>query len=202
MRIGVDFDNTIVCYDIAIARLAEELFHLPREVPRTKLGLRDYLRSEGRESEWTAFQGELYGPGMRYAQPFAGAIDTMQRLSAEGHVLTVVSHRSKWPYEGHRHDLHHAAQKWISTRLQPMGIFPTIGESVHFLESRIDKIAKIAELKCKVFLDDLPEILEAPEFPSSTIGIAFRPNNDGREVAGRLAISDWDELISIVARLT
>jgi phosphoglycolate phosphatase-like HAD superfamily hydrolase len=118
MRIGLDFDNTIVCYDNAIARLADELFHLPEEVPRTKLGLRDHLRSEGRESEWTAFQGELYGPGMRYAQPFEGAITTMQELTADGHNLTIVSHRSRFPYAGRRYDLHQAAQEWIATRLE------------------------------------------------------------------------------------
>jgi len=80
MRIGLDLDNTIVCYCQAIALLAEEMFELPGEVPRSKLGLRDHLRAAGREPEWTAFQGELYGPGMRYAQPFEGAIATMQQL--------------------------------------------------------------------------------------------------------------------------
>lgn len=202
MRIGLDFDNTIVCYDQAITMLAEELFRLPEEVPRSKLGLRDYLRSEGRESEWTAFQGELYGPGMEYAQPFAGAIDTMQQLSTDGHVLTIVSHRSKWPYAGHRHDLHHAAQRWIATRLQPTGIFATNNKSVHFMESRRDKIAKIAETDCTVFLDDLPEVLEDPGFPSSTIGILFSPNNASTPVAGQLTISNWEQLISKVAELT
>ena len=47
MLIGLDFDNTIVCYNEAIALLAEELFELLAEVPRTKLGLRNYLRGAG-----------------------------------------------------------------------------------------------------------------------------------------------------------
>ena len=82
IKLGLDFDNTIVCYDAAIEVLAEEMFDLPPEVPRTKLGLRNYLRAEGREPEWTVFQGELYGPGMRHAQPFEGAIETMLQLVA------------------------------------------------------------------------------------------------------------------------
>ena len=36
MIIGFDFDNTIVCYDNAIARLAEQRFDLPHDLPRTK----------------------------------------------------------------------------------------------------------------------------------------------------------------------
>jgi hypothetical protein len=201
MRIGLDFDNTIVCYDNAIARLADELFHLPEEVPRTKLGLRDHLRSEGRESEWTAFQGELYGPGMRYAQPFEGAITTMQELTADGHNLTIVSHRSRFPYAGRRYDLHQAAQEWIATRLEIAVIFPTNSNSVHFMESRQDKLAKIAETDCTVFLDDLREVLEAPEFPSLTVGILFSPNNYCAQVDGQLTISNWKQLVSKVAEL-
>ena len=33
MRVGLDFDNTIVSYDEAIARLSDELFELPEELP-------------------------------------------------------------------------------------------------------------------------------------------------------------------------
>ena len=202
MRIGLDFDNTIVCYDQAIARLADELFRLPEGVPRTKLGLRDFLRTEGREPEWTAFQGELYGPGMRYAQPFEGAIATMQQLTQEGHELTIVSHRSRFPYAGRRHDLHHAAQRWIATRLQPAGIFMSHSKSIHFMESKADKLARIAKIDCTVFLDDLPEILESPEFPSSTVGILFNPNNDDRKFAQQPVISNWKHLIIKIAEIS
>lgn len=202
MHIGLDFDNTIVCYDQAIARLADELFQLPEGVPRTKLGLRDFLRTEGREPEWTAFQGELYGPGMRYAQPFEGAVATMQQLTQEGHELTIVSHRSRFPYAGKRHDLHRAAQRWIATRLQPAGIFMQHSNSVHFMQSKADKLVKIQDIDCGFFLDDLPEILEAPEFPSSTVGILFNPNNDDRKVARQPVISDWKHLIIKIAEIS
>lgn len=100
MLIGLDLDNTIVCYDRAIRLLADKLHQLPSSVPRTKLGLRDFLRTLGREEDWTAFQGELYGPGMKYAQPFNGAISAMQMLKSQGHDLAIVSHRSRRPYAG------------------------------------------------------------------------------------------------------
>jgi hypothetical protein len=199
MRIGLDFDNTIVCYDQAIQQLADELFHLPEEVPRTKLGLRDYLRCEGREAEWTVFQGELYGPGMRYAQPFEGATATMQQLIAEGHDLAIVSHRSRWPYEGRRHDLHNAAQEWIATRLRPAGIFCSDREPVYFMESKHEKICRIAELGCAVFLDDLPELLCSSEFPDATTGILFKPGDPCLE--NIKSISNWSQLIYEVRKI-
>ena len=53
MRIGVDFDNTIVCYDRLFHRLARERGLIPETVPQTKGAVRDYLRSIDREDDWT-----------------------------------------------------------------------------------------------------------------------------------------------------
>jgi len=198
MRIGLDFDNTIVCYDHAIALLAEELFELPVEVPRTKLGLRDHLRAAGREPEWTAFQGELYGPGMRHAAPFEGAITTMQQLLVEGHELVIISHRSRRPYAGAPHDLHAAARTWVADHLQSAGLFGAAGDEaqVHFLGTRDQKVKMITHLGCEVFLDDLPEVLSAPGFQPATSGILFDPEDvsGACEVSGPIRITSWMQL--------
>lgn len=198
MKIGLDFDNTIVCYDDAIAQLAEELFELPADLPRTKLGLRDFLRSAGRESEWTSFQGELYGPGMRYAQPFEGAIATMQQLVAQGHELVIISHRSRRPYAGLPHDLHAAARGWVFERLQRNGLFNGIGSVTNFLETREEKVACISELRCCAFIDDLPEVLEAPSFPAETLGILFDPSGTAPSPHGCHLITSWSELSEVL----
>lgn len=198
MHIGLDFDNTIVCYDKAIAQLAEELFALPAELPRTKLALRDFLRSVDREADWTAFQGELYGPGMLYAEPFEGAVSTMHQLMAEGHHLMIVSHRSRRPYAGPPHDLHAAARGWVADRLQNAGLFGAAGDGaqVHFLESRDQKLAMISQLGCEAFLDDLPEVLTAPGFPESTKAILFDPAAafTTRDLSNTTVISSWAQL--------
>ena len=175
MRIGLDFDNTIACYDSAIARLAENMFDLPSHLPRTKLGVRDYLRGQGRESDWTIFQGELYGPGMQYAEVYQGALETMLLLSAEGHELFIISHRSKTPYAGPSYDLHEAARCWVKQRLQSHGLFSK--DQVYFLESKNEKVRMIGMLGCELFLDDLPEVLEDADFPLSTRGILFAPDS-------------------------
>ena len=205
MLIGLDCDNTIICYNEAIALLAEELFELPAEVPRTKLGLRNYLRAAGREHEWTAFQGELYGPGMRYAEPFDGAIATMQQLLAEGHELVIISHRSRRPYAGEPHDLHLAARNWVADRLQSIGLFGTIGDKsvIHFLETRDQKVAMVAELSCAVFIDDLPEVLSAPGFPLDTYGILFDPSREAQlpKQGNNAVISAWFQLPQLISAL-
>jgi hypothetical protein len=202
IKLGFDFDNTIVCYDNAIAVLADELFDLPPEASRTKLGLRDYLRAEGREPEWTAFQGELYGPGMIHAQPFEGAIETMHQLVADGHQLVIVSHRSRRPYGGEPHDLHAAARGWVAERLQSTRLFAEDNNSVNFLETRKQKIACIAEMSCKVFLDDLPEVLEDTEFPSGTTGILFQPEFKVNLDKNQPQICSWNQLPKLIEQLT
>ena len=201
MHIGFDFDNTIVCYDAAIAVLAEELFDLPPELPRTKLGLRDHLRGADREPEWTAFQGELYGPGMRHAHPFEGAIETMLQLVAAGHGLVIVSHRSRRPYAGEPHDLHAAARNWVAERLQSAGLFAEDNATVNFLETRQEKVARIAELGCQAFLDDLPEVLAAPDFPASSTGILFDPSGSTSAPQGQHRISAWKQLPDLLDQL-
>lgn len=198
MRVGLDFDNTIVCYDNAIATLSEELFNLPTEVPRTKLGLRNFLREADREPEWTAFQGELYGPGMRYAQPFEGAIETMLNLTSAGHELVIVSHRSRLPYAGYPHDLHAAAQNWVEERLHSHGLFTNNKDVVSFRETLQQKVVRIAELGCQAFIDDLPEVLKARDFPNNTIRILFDPSGTVPSAEWGLRISSWGELPNLL----
>lgn len=202
MRIGLDFDNTIVCYDQAISLLAEELFELPPELPRTKLALRDFLRTAGREPEWTAFQGELYGPGMRHAQPFENAIETMLHLVTAGHELVIVSHRSRLPYAGEPHDLHAAARGWVAERLQCSGLFNEGNGSVNFLESRQEKVARIAELGCQAFLDDLPEVLADANLPASAVGILFDPTGEIEKQTYLLRITEWLQLPKLLAQIS
>jgi hypothetical protein len=197
MLIGFDFDNTIACYDRAIIRLADEIFDLPDDVPRNKIGLRDYLRREDREPEWTAFQGELYGPGMRYAEPFVGALETMTQLKTCGHEMVIVSHRSLNPYAGKQYDLHQAARDWVAIHLQRHGFFAD--GQIYFLETRDAKIATICLLGCDVFLDDLPEVLDTPNFPVDTLGVLFNPTaGETDQGNSRLTISRWRQFPNLL----
>lgn len=191
MIIGLDFDNTIVCYDKAIATLAPQRFHLPDYLPLTKVAIRNHLRSQGLDDAWTRFQGELYGPGMAHAEPFETAIEVIRQLRRMGHAPVVISHRSRFPYLGERHDLHAFASSWISNRLED------VLTSFTFHESKAEKVAMIASVGCEVFLDDLPEILSDPLFPKSTIGVLFSPDQANTSWDGKI-IHSWVALLPLV----
>jgi len=199
MRIGLDFDNTIVCYDEAIALMAEEMFVLPKELPRTKVGLRNYLRGANREQEWTAFQGKLYGPGMKYAKPFEGVEETLMKLISKGHMINIISHRSKIPYAGPEYDLHRAAKEWLFENLQKSKVFKynmikeELNSIAHFEETRDKKIKKIRELGCDIFVDDLVEILLDRNFPQETKKVLFKPDGAIQDGLSMSTIRNWEE---------
>jgi hypothetical protein len=204
MIIGLDFDNTIVCYNQAIVKLSQSIPELPSSISRTKLGLRDYLRSTGREAEWTAFQGTLYGPGMEHAEPFEGALETMLQMVADGHRLVIISHRSRHPYAGPPYDLHAAARTWVALRLQSLGLFSNTldhANAVNFLETREKKITMIGELACDVFVDDLPEVLNDKHFPSQTMPVLFDPAREHGARNNTHPLTDWLHLPRILAEL-
>jgi hypothetical protein len=204
MIVGLDFDNTIVCYDQAILKLSQSITDLPSSISRTKLGLRDHLRATGREGEWTAFQGTLYGPGMELAEPFEGALETMRQMVADGHRLVIISHRSRYPYAGPLYDLHAAARSWVAHRLQSLGLFSSTLDHenvVNFLETREKKIAMIGKLACDVFVDDLPEVLNDEHFPPQTIPLLFDPTREHVAKANTHLLNDWHHLPSILADL-
>jgi hypothetical protein len=184
MRIGLDLDNTIVCYDGVFTLLAAEA-GLPDSVAqRGKLGIRDFLRRQDREDVWTVMQGRAYGDRMADAVPFAGALDVLGAAKAGGHELFVVSHRTKRPYLGEPFDLHASARDWLNKR--------GVGQLAEvFLEETAEsKAQRIHSLVCDVFIDDLPEFLRRPDFPASTRRLHFCPGGPA-EVLEFETVESW-----------
>jgi hypothetical protein len=193
--IGLDFDNTIVCYDRVFARVAVDERLVPEGVAPTKAALRDALRSAGREPEWTELQGRVYGPLMQHAEPFPGALEFLEQALREGHELAIVSHRTRHPYLGERHDLHAAARAWLARH--GVGDGGRVGLSssrIHFELTKDDKLARIGALGCTVFVDDLPEILLAPTFPASVRRIHFDPAGASSTSPDLETARSWDDL--------
>ena len=177
MRIGFDFDNTIVSYDALFHKVATEQNLINDSVAANKLAVRDYLRATGREETWVEMQGYVYGARMSEAASFPQALKVMRRLQEAGHELLIVSHKTKHPYAGEKYDLHEAARGWLTLHLHDdQGRL--IPESHTYFELTKDaKINRIAELKCDVFIDDLPEIFLAAPFPAHTRKYLFDPDH-------------------------
>jgi len=58
MRIGIDFDNTIACYDGVFHAAALERGLIPSELGRDKNSVRDYLNGAGRNDDGRGHKGK------------------------------------------------------------------------------------------------------------------------------------------------
>jgi hypothetical protein len=199
MRLGLDFDNTIVRYDPLFHKVAVEGGWIPSEIPVSKLAVRDYLRRIGKEDVWIEMQGYVYGPRMGEADISPGAEEFLRWARQCGHGICIVSHKTRHPFAGPRYDLHEAARAWVEARLADADGPLVEPSAVYFELTKDDKLARIGATGCKIFVDDLPEILLAPGFPSGTAPILFDP--EGRyEGADLPRLRNFDELRKAVER--
>jgi hypothetical protein len=177
LRIGIDFDNTIVCYDSIFHRVALERGLIPPSVPVNKSEVRNYLRAAGREPAWTEMQGVVYGSRMIEAEAFPGALDFFSRGRASGFELFIISHKTRRPFLGEPFDLHQSAVDWLESKgfFRPPIAIPR--DRVFFELSREEKLNRIQSCGCQLFLDDLPEFLLEPGFPRSVRRVLFDPGN-------------------------
>lgn len=173
MRIGLDLDNTLVTYDRLFHTVATDAGLIPPHVEPTKLAVREHLRSIGAENTWIELQGEVYGGRMDEAEPCVGALEALQAAAADGHELYVMSHRTRRPFKGRPYDLHASARRWIARHLHAEST-PLVAPERVFLETtKEEKLARIRDHRCEVFIDDLPEILLHEGFPAGVRKVLF-----------------------------
>ncbi len=189
MLIGVDLDNTLVCYDQLFHKVALERELVPPDLPAVKDEVRDYLREQGREAVWTELQGYVYGPRMCDAQPFPGVHDFFLRCKAEGVPVAIISHRTRSPFRGPAYDLHESAQEW----LEKHGLCGP-SSKVFFELTKQDKLDRIAVEGCTHFIDDLPEFLSEPGFPPLVQRILFDPSRTHMKGWLFRSCHSWDEI--------
>lgn len=195
MRIGVDFDNTIVSYDGVFHKIAVEQGLIPPEVESSKDSVRNYLRRVDREDDWTALQGHVYGARMDAARPYPGVREFFRSAVARNIPISIVSHKTRSPFIGEKHDLHLSARGWLKSQ----GFFDhsDIGlseENVYFELTKEAKLARIGALKCTVFIDDLPEFLGEAAFPKNVERLLFDAKGEYSHVTDFVRMASWAEI--------
>jgi hypothetical protein len=196
MRIGLDFDNTIVRYDEVFHDAAVDWDLIPGNIPVSKLAVRNYLRRLGKDLAWTELQGYVYGLRMCDASVYPGVIEFIRSARMGGAELFIVSHKTRYPFVGPRYNLHDAAAKWIAEELSDRSFSFIDSDHVFFESTKEEKIARIASCACDYFIDDLPEILRMHGFPVRTEKLLFDPEglHDSPDIYRRF--SSWEALLS------
>ncbi len=198
LKIGVDFDNTIVKYDELIYDIAIRKGFIDSGQEKNKKLIRDAVRkTQDGELKWMAVQAEAYGPGISSARPFNG-VEEFFRLCAEKRYRTyIVSHKTEYAAsEPGGINLREAAMSWMQER----GFYgdEDIGvdkERVHFESSRLEKISRIKSLGLTHFIDDLEETFLEATFPGDVQKILFCPSAPDSIPEGSLVFRSWDEII-------
>ncbi|HEY3788218.1 MAG TPA: hypothetical protein VGL71_05145 [Urbifossiella sp.] len=199
MLVGLDFDNTIVCYDRLFHRLARERGLITDTVPVNKTAVRDYLRSIDREEDWTEMQGIGYGPRIADAEPFPGVKEFLGECKAAGVRVAIISHKTKHPYLGEKYDLHEAAHTFLTRhgfyRTSDTGLSPL---SVWLELTKQAKLDRIGSLGCDLFVDDLPEFLGELSFPKQVRKILFDPANACPDRNDYVRLQSWNAIAALV----
>jgi hypothetical protein len=184
MKIGIDFDNTLVSYDRAFAIVGKEQGFLPADFADGKERVKDRVLQGASDGlfRWERLQGLVYGQCIDRAELFDGVAEFFFRLRARKDVTVfVVSHKTMIAHHDPKQtNLRAAALRFMQANcfFEESG-FGLKAEQVFFESSREEKVSRISALACDIFIDDLPEVLEHPDMPVACRKILFRSKFNG-----------------------
>lgn len=196
MKIGVDLDNTIISYDNVFSYVVQTLGY-DCDGAMTKNSIKTWFNKEEMDYKFTEIQGLVYGKYIEHADLFSGVKDCFETWRIQKHEVYIVSHKTKYPLIGEKIDLRKASTHYlIEAGIVKEGSVP-IGNL--FFEGTVSsKLRRIASLDLDVFIDDLPVILNANEFPSLTEKILFDPKQKNKGSSNFFIATDWLKIATFI----
>ena len=199
LRVGIDFDNTLIRYDEVFLAIARERKLLGPTFSGNKQAVRDAIRllPDG-ETTWQRLQGHVYGKGIGKAAMFAGADAFLRRCRTAGHELFIVSHKTEFGHaDPDRVNLRTAALGWMEAHgFFAPDMYGIARDNVFFEGTRSEKLRRIAALNCAYFIDDLEEVLTDPGFPAGVNRILFGSAAGGPRF---MTCSTWQRIGEVIA---
>jgi hypothetical protein len=200
VRIGIDFDNTLVSYDDIFLRAAIERKLLPEHFTGDKTEVRDSIRSRAGDEQWAKLQAEVYGRRMAEAAMIEGVNDFVMACRYNNATVSIVSHKTRFAAaDPGGADLHSAAMTWMERN----GFFRSDGlrfdrGDIFFELTREAKCRRIAALECSHFVDDLEEVFREPSFPPGVERLLLYRGQGKLPQGPFTAFANWGVITKVV----
>lgn len=195
--IGVDFDNTIACYDQVFFKVACTLGMLKEGAVLSKSQVKEAILAQAKgDLKWQKLQGQVYGKYMNLASIFPGFVEFLYLAKLKGHSVTIVSHKSEYGhFDEEKIPLREAAMNWMLTKgLVETKSFSLNGDEVYFESTRELKVDKIRELGCNYYIDDLLEVFNEPHFPAYVEKILFDTSGNKLGENNLFLAKSWQQI--------
>jgi hypothetical protein len=197
MKIGIDLDNTLICYDQAFQRVGKEEGLLPASFEGDKAAVKRALLKERADGLlWETLQGLVYGRRIDAATLFDGVARFLAACRDRDAEVAIVSHKTELAHHDPlRTDLRVAALQWMEGNrfFDPAGL-GLKRHNVHFEGTRDDKVRRIVSQGFDLFVDDLAEVLGHENMPAACRKILF-----GQERQDRFEqYATWHELCDAI----
>lgn len=177
--IGIDLDNTIISYNKILYNTAVESGLISNTNINGKKEIRDTIRAlpDG-ENEWQRLQAEIYGPRIHGAELLSGVKEFFARCKSFSIETYIISHKTEFAnYDTTNTNLRWAALDFLKkNNLIDSEKYGIKSSNIYFESTRIEKIKRIREKKCVVFIDDLEETFAEATFPKDITKILFDPH--------------------------
>ena len=201
MKLGLDFDNTLINYDRLIRAVAVERGLIDPASPlHAKQELRDAIRRQpDGDLRWQEIQSYIYSDGIARADCPEGLEGLGALLRQPGIETWIVSHKTiTAPFDPHQHNLRSAALAWMESHgfFDPQGLNLKRAHVV-FADTKEQKIELVRELKFTVLIDDLAEILDHPRFPTNIRRILYTPAPMTDSTADHA--DSWDKIVEFLS---
>ena len=176
MIFGIDFDNTIVNYNLAFKKaINQEKTKLGKKLKKgkfnSKIQIKNYLLKNNNIDLWKRIQSKVYSEYIFQAYLNIEILKLLKYLDKKKIKFYIVSHKTVYPYIGKRTNLHLLSKKWLRLNLfNKKNNFKKKYKSF-FETTKKKKLYKINLLNITHFIDDLDGILN--KLPSHINKIKF-----------------------------
>jgi 5'(3')-deoxyribonucleotidase len=181
LRLGIDLDGVVADFNTGwIERYnAEFARSLPLDAVQTWNGLHTLTHFRDDREFWRWAAGHGGGSIFRHLDTYAGALGSLEELSAGGHDIVIITSKPDWAI--------HDTYAWLADHRIPT-------REVHIIEWKWT-------VPCDVYLDDAPHQLRGlvERRPDATVCRFVRPWND--PVEGAVDVRAWEEFTDMVSRL-